>query len=285
MMSLLRRLSVTFILGFVLVTTTSAEYVTAPVVGGGTLSGKVSFKGAQPAPEKFEFSKFPQPQFCSQVDSDGKPGTGEGHRLRQDIKVKNGALADAVVYIVGIEQGKAFTGAETKIIADNCRFLVEGGPSKSVGVVFNAKKSGVKEPKVTVTNNDADPSDTKTVEGILHNPHGYDMQGKMSTTLFNKPVPKKGQSISEKVLKTWFKKDEAFMKVECDQHNYMNVWALPVDNPYYAIVKEDGTYSIDQVPPGKYDVKSFHPKLGFQTTQIEVKASVAVTANFEYAAK
>jgi len=285
MRSLTRILSATFILGFVSITSASADYVTAPVAGGGTLSGKISFKGAQPAPEQFDFSKFPQSKFCSQVDSDGKAGSGEGHRLRQDVKVKDGGLGDAVVYIVNIEQGKAFSAdAETKIVADNCRFLIEGGPSKSVGVVFNAKKSGVKDPKVSVTNKDADPSDPKTIEGILHNPHGYDMQGKMSTTLFNKPVPKKGQTISEKVLKTWFKKDEAFMKVECDQHNYMNVWALPVSNPYYAIVKEDGTYSIDQVPPGKYEVKSFHPKLGFQTAQIEVKAG-ATTANFEYAAK
>ncbi len=255
-----------------------AAYTEAPVADGGTLSGKVSFKGAQPAPEKFEFSKFPQPKFCSQVDSDGKPGSGDGHRLRQDVKVNKGGLADAVVYITNIEKGKALKMSMTQIQADNCRFLVQGGASKSVGVIFNDKTAG----GVAVLNVDADPSDPKTAAGVLHNPHGYTMVGVMSTTIFNKPLPTKGQTITEKVKPIWFKKADAFMKVECDQHNYMNAWALPVENPYYAVVNDDGTFSIDQIPAGKYEVKAFHPKLGFKVTQIEVAAKGKATANFEF---
>lgn len=279
-------LSTTFMMGVLLVGTAWAEpYETAPVANGGVLSGKVSFKGAQPAPEKFEFAKFPQPKFCSQAGSDSKPGTGEGYRLRQDVKVNNGALEDVVVYITNVTKGKAFAAANTKLKAETCQFLMEGGPSKSVGVVLNAKDSGAKDPTIEVTNTDADPSDPKTVEGVLHNPHGYEIQGKVSSTLFNKPVPKKGQTLPIKVEKRWFKKDGSFVKIECDQHNYMNVWALPVSSPYYAIVNADGTFSIDQIPPGKYDVQAFHPKLGFQTAQIDVAAGGKVAANFEFKAQ
>ncbi len=269
---------VAFIASVLSVGSAFAVYTTAPVTDGGTLSGKVAFKGAQPAPEKFEFSKFPQPKFCSKVDSDGTPGSGEGHRLRQDVKVKGGGLADAVVFITNIEKGKAMKGGDTQIFADNCRFLVQGGPSKSVGVIFNDKAIGA----VSVTNQDADPDDPKAVAGILHNPHGYSMVGVASVTLFNKPIPAKGGVITEKVKPIWFKKTDVFMKVECDQHNYMNVWALPVNNPYYAIVNDDGTFSIDQIPAGKYEVKAFHPKLGFQVAQIEVSAKGKATANFEF---
>ncbi len=278
-------LSVTVALSFLSVGFASAEsetYTTMAVSGGGTLTGKVSFKGAQPAPEKFEFAKFPQPNFCSKVGSDSEPGSGKGFRIRQDVKVTGGGLGDVVVYITDITKGKEFKQTETAITAENCQFLIQGGPSKAVGVVVNAKKSGVKDPIVKVTNMDADPSDPKTVEGVLHNPHGYDIKDKISATIFNKPVPKKGQSISEKVLKTWFKKDDSFLKVECDQHNYMNVWALPVSNPYYAVVNPDGTFNIDQIPAGTYEVKAFHPKLGFKSTKIEVKASAATTANFDF---
>ncbi len=260
---------------------TAFAYTEAPVTDGGTVSGKVSFKGAQPAPEKFEFAKFPQAKFCSQVDSDGKPGSGEGHRLRQDIKVNGGGLADAVVYITNIEKGKAMKVPHTQITADTCRFLIQGGPSKAVGVILNDKTSGA----VAVTNNDADPSEEKSAKGVLHNPHGYAIAGAVSTTLFNKPVPTKGQTITEKVKPIWFKKADAFMKVECDQHNYMNVWALPVENPYYAIVNDDGTFSIDQVPPGKYEVAAFHPKLGFKKMELEVPAKGKAAANFEFAPK
>lgn len=280
----LRQLGVTLVFGFLSVAAAGAaeKYTAGTVTNGGSLSGKVSFKGAQPAPEKFEFSKFPQPKFCSMADSDGKPGSGEGHRLRQDVKVaKDGGLSDAVVYITNITQGKAMNVPATQINAENCRFLVQGGPSKAVGVILNSKDTGA----VSVTNNDADTSSPETEKGVLHNPHGYSMAGKISTTLFNKPVPNKGQTITEKVKPIWFKKADSFMKVECDQHNFMNAWALPVDNPYYAIVKEDGTFSMDQVPPGTYEVKAFHPRLGFVASTVEVKAAADTKANFEFAGK
>ncbi len=278
MRSFTKSIAIASVSSFLFVAAASAAYTEAPVADGGTLSGKVSFKGAQPPPEKFPFSKFPQPKFCSQVDSDGTPGSGEGNRIRQDVKVNKGGLADAVVYITHIEKGKAMKMSVTEVQANNCRFLMQGGPSKSVSVIFNDKTAG----GVSIMNTDADPSDPKTAAGILHNPHGYAMVGAMSTTLFNKPIPTKGQGMKEMVKPIWFKKADAFMKIECDQHNFMNAWALPVENPYYAIVNDDGTFSIDQIPPGKYEVKAFHPKLGFKTAQIEVPAKGKTTANFEF---
>ncbi|MEK7748294.1 MAG: carboxypeptidase-like regulatory domain-containing protein [Nitrospirota bacterium] len=266
------------IVSFSFVTAASAAYTGGAVTDGSTLSGKVSFKGAQPPAEKFEFAKFPQAKFCSQVGSDGTAGSGTGNRLRQDVKVKGGGLSDAVVYITNIEKGKAMKPFITEIHAEKCQFLIQGGPSKSVGVIFNDKTAG----GITVTNQDADPSDPKTVAGILHNPHGYSMVGVMSTTIFNKPVPTKGASITEKVKPIWFKKPGAFMKVECDQHNYMNAWALPVENPYYSVVNDDGTFSLDQVPAGKYQITAFHPKLGLKTVEVDVPAKGKATANFDF---
>lgn len=250
-----------------------AEYTEAPVADGGSISGKVAFKGAQPPPATFAFSKFPQEKFCSQADSDGK-----GNRVRQDVKVKGGGLADAIVYIEKIEKGKAFKFGGTDVVADICRFLVQGGPSKSVGVVM--KKS-----ELRVTNNDADPSDPKAAAGVLHNPHGYEIKGATSVTLFNKPLPNKGQTVKEMIKPISFKKEDSFMKVECDQHNYMNVWFLPITNPYYVIVNDDGSFSIDDVPPGKYEIKAWHPILGFQKKEIEVAAKGKATVGFEFAAK
>ena len=62
MKSFLKPLSVTFISSLLFVGTAFAadeKYTEVVVSNGGTLSGKVSFKGAQPPPEKFEFAKFP----------------------------------------------------------------------------------------------------------------------------------------------------------------------------------------------------------------------------------
>ncbi|MCG3112872.1 MAG: hypothetical protein MCM46_13730 [Candidatus Manganitrophus sp. SB1] len=249
-----------------------ADYAEAPVSGGGSVSGKITFKGTPPPPEKFDLAKFPQAKFCSSVDSEGMT------RLRHDVKVKGGALADVVVYITNIEKGKPFKPEATKVVADQCRFLVEGGASKSVGVV-------VKKGEISFTNNDADPSEEKSKEGVLHNPHGYEIVGPKSSTTFNKPLPKKGQTITEKIKPINFKRDGSFLKVECDQHNYMNVWFRPIENPYYAIVGEDGTFTIGDVPPGKYKIEAFHPKLGFVEKEVEVAGGGKATADFEFAGK
>lgn len=258
----------------------AGKYAEGPVSGGGTIKGKISFKGSQPPPVEFKLGLFPQPEFCGKFDSEG------GLRKRQDVRVKDGGLGDVVVFIEKIEAGKPFKTIETKIIAQGCRFLVaEGqGPSRQITVVVNAKKTG-KKSIIKVLNMDADPSDPKNADGILHNPHGYDVKGFLTKTVFNKPVPRKGQEITIKVKKTWFKKSNSFMKIECDQHNYMNVWAIPVRNPYYAVVNDDGTYSIGDVPAGKYQLKAFHSKLGFQSMDITVAGGAEAAGNFEFAAK
>lgn len=245
-------------------------YDEAPVANGGTVSGKVTFKGAVPAPKTFELAKFPQPKYCGQVDSDGK-----GNRLLREVSVKDGALQDVVVAIEHVEKGKAFKFAGTDTHADKCRFLVQGGPSKFVGVVM-------KKAEFRVKNLDADPTDPKAATGVLHNPHLYEEAGSASSTIFNLPLPDLNGVINKPVI---LRKKESMLHVQCDQHNYMNAYYYPVDNPYYAIVGEDGSFSIDGVPPGEYEVHAWHPTLGVQEAKITVAAGGKVSQNFAFAAK
>lgn len=245
------------------------KYATAPVSNGGTVSGKISFKGAVPAPETFALAKFPNAGFCGKVDS--KDGT----RFVQRVNVKDGALGDVVVFIKGITSGKEFNFTEATAEADGCRFLVTGGPSTLTGVVVVKKN-------IKVTNNDADPTDPKAASGVLHNPHGYAIKGPKSSTMFNLPLPEKGQSINKKVI---IRQSGSYMMIECDQHNYMRAFFQPVDNPYYAVVGADGTFTIDQVPPGDYEIGAFHPTLGTQTAKITVGAGGKVTSDFSFSPK
>lgn len=69
--------------------------------------------------------------------------------------------------------------------------------------------------------------------------------------------------------------------LQCDQHIYEQVFFLQVENPYYAIVGSDGTYRIEQVPPGKYELIVWHPILGIQAKPIETGSDM-VRANFEF---
>jgi hypothetical protein len=248
-----------------------AEYAEAPVADGGMLMGKVTFKGAVPPPKTFVFDKFPNPKFCAQFESDGK-----GNRVIQEVKVgKENGLQDVVVYIEGIEKGKPFKFDGTDVKAEGCKFQVQGGPSTFAGVV-------VKKKEIRILNQDADPNDPKAVTGVLHNPHSYEVAGASNTTIFNLPLPEKGQTVKKPVT---LRKKESIFKVECDQHNYMQVFFQPVDNPYYAIVRVDGTFTISDIPAGTYEVYAWHPTLGKQEASITIPAKGQAKADFAFAAK
>lgn len=244
------------------------KYKEVPVSNGGTISGKINFKGTPPPPKEFDLAKFPQPDFCGQVDNDGK-----GHRLLHEVTVTGGLLGDVVVYIEEVEQGKPFKQEPTQVVANKCRFLVQQG-SDFVGVVIN-------KGELDVTNQDADPSDPKSADGVLHNPHGYEVLGPSSSTLFNKPLPTKGQTVKLDVKLRKAKKGSQ-MKMECDQHNFMNVHFIPVDNPYYAVIGKSGKYTIDQIPPGEYEVYAWHPILGKVEKKVKVVAGGTAAIDFDF---
>ncbi len=72
------------------------------------------------------------------------------------------------------------------------------------------------------------------------------------------------------------------MKVECDAHDFMHGFVFVAKNPYYAKVAEDGTFSIDNVPPGKYTIKAWHGTLKDQKSKIEVAAGGTANVDFTF---
>ena len=50
-------------------------------------------------------------------------------------------------------------------------------------------------------------------------------------------------------------------------------WIQVVDNPYYAITGEDGTFTLTDVPPGKYTLVAFQGYTGGVEIPLTVKAS------------
>ena len=255
------------------IATVAIAFLAAPMTSwaGGTVEGKVSFSGKPPAPKEFLFSKFPNPKFC--VKNENKDAKGE-KRLLHEVQVgKDGGLKNAVVAVTGINDEKfqaEFKGED--ITAKLCEFF------PYTGVVVPVQSS------FRVMNTDADPDDPKSVKGVLHNPHSFEVKGTSNTTIFNIGLPEKDKGL-DKPIKLRKAAEGSVFKLICDQHEFMQFWALPVTSPFYAVVGEDGKFEIKDVPAGKYKVVAWHPVLnkGVPIEQeIEVKDGAEAKTKFEF---
>lgn len=218
-----------------------AQGYTVTAAGAGSVSGKVAVKGAVPASKKFAITK--DNAVC-----------GSGEREVVEVNVKGGQLVGAVVYVMKIDAGKPW-GVADKALLDQkgCRFA----------------------PEVLVVRKDSDLT-IRNSDPVLHNIHTYEIIGSVRRTMFNVGQPDKGD------MKQPIKVRRAnAIKVECDAHDFMHAWAFAADNPYYAVTKDDGSFTIDGLPDGAYELKVWHPVLGEKSAQVTVKGST--TASFEFA--
>ncbi len=241
-----------------------SNYEEMPVSNGGSISGSVLFKGNVPAPILEDLSKGKNAEFCAT-----HPDTQEGRlRPRQKVLVQDGKLENAVVLIENINKGKAWSKETVNFDFRQCDIFPK------VTVIRKTPK-GVKEGLVQVTNQD---------ENTLHNPHGYSVKGANRRTLFNKPLPSKG-SVADvtKTLKRFKPKKDSHFFLQCDQHNYMEADARIVWNPYYTVSGKDGSFTLDNIPAGKYKVTAWHPYVGQVTQEITVAEGAKANANFELA--
>lgn len=249
-------------------------FVLAPLAsfaGGGTVTGKVTY-GGKPEQKEFLFSKFPNPKFCPK---NPHPELVQGEkRILPTIDVgKDGALKSAVVAVTDVED-KAFTDGYkgTDVIAEFCQFL------PFTGVVVNKKNFHVE-------NHDSDPDDPGPKgdfpgkKGVLHNPHSFEQLGPSSTTVFNIALAEKGSKLDKPVVLRKEKQGSMF-RLLCDQHEFMQSFFLPVSNPHYAVVKEDGTFEIKDVPAGKHKLIAWHPFAGKVEAEVDVPEGGSAKADF-----
>lgn len=224
----------------------AGKYKVVEVKDGGTITGKVTFTGDDPAPKVFAITK----------DQDT---CGTGNREIDFVKVKDGGLGDAVVYLSKVKEGKDFP-----------EDIQKGGVNQK-GCAF--------DPFIQVLKNKGEFVATNS-DPVSHNIHTYEIMGRAKKTIFNISQPDKGD-VTKKIK---LKRGDA-MKIECDQHDFMHGFAFVAKNPYYALVAEDGSYKIENVPAGKYKIKAWHGTLGTKKGKVEVAAGGEVTADFEFKGK
>ncbi|MDB4887709.1 MAG: hypothetical protein JWN79_3147 [Gemmatimonadetes bacterium] len=68
-------------------------------------------------------------------------------------------------------------------------------------------------------------------------------------------------------------------------HDWPRAFIAVFDHPYFAITKPDGSWSIDQVPPGTYTLAAWHERTGRSEQQVTVAANGALKVELKLEGK
>ena len=68
------------------------------------------------------------------------------------------------------------------------------------------------------------------------------------------------------------------LEITCDLHPWAKAWILVLDHPYFSTSEKSGAFAIDDVPPGTYLVKAWHPLLGVAEQSVTVSGGQATVA-------
>jgi plastocyanin len=217
-------------------------YEETKVTDGGTIEGKIVFRGTVPSPRKV----------IPTQDQEVCGGPRDEPRI---VLGPENTIQGAVVYLKGIEKGKSFEKSKKPPVVDNakCKFEPE----------LQVVPAGT---EILILNSDP----------VLHNTHGYLLtDSRRGRTVFNQALPQKGQQVKSTL------KSPGIVDVACDVHGWMQGWILVADNPYFALSEKNGTFAIKDIPPGKYTLATFQPFVGIRETPVTVEAKKTTSVNVE----
>lgn len=227
-----------------------AAYEVIDVSGGGSVTGKVSFSGELPADAVEQIAITKNPDVC-----------GTGNREVVWVDVKDGALRNTFVFLDKVDAGKDWDdpGEGYLINQEKCR--------------FNPWAQVVRPGEITIRNSD---------HGVLHNINTRELIGVekgrvVKKTMFNFGQPDPGDIVEQ--IKT---SRSPYIAINCEAHNFMFGFMMAPKHPYAVVVGEDGSFSIDNIPPGEYTLKAWHPRFGIQKATIVVPDSGSATADFTF---
>jgi len=109
----------------------------------------------------------------------------------------------------------------------------------------------------------------------LHNVHTY----RGPSTMFNQAqIP--GMAPLTKTLTD----GGQIIKFKCDVHPWMTGYVAVATNPFFAVSGDDGSFTIDKLPPGTYTVEAWHERLGTRTADVTVAEGQPAKLQLEFTA-
>jgi len=215
----------------------------------GKITGTVKLDGTPPHMKGIDMSKDP---YCSKYHAN------DPAHLELVVVGKDGGLQNVVLYL---SQGLSPEAANQK---------------SSAAPVFDQK--GCEYTPHVIAMNPGEEYKVTTSDQTAHNihPEPDPMTG-------NIPWNRSQPPGSPPIVQSW-KAEEIAIPVKCNIHPWMHGYHVVVKGPY-AVTDGNGSYTIQNVPPGSYTVTAWQETYGTQNQKVTVAAGQAATANFAFKAK
>jgi hypothetical protein len=213
----------------------------------GTITGKVAFNGTPPAPQPID------------MNADAACARGNPNAVVETVVVKDGKLQNVFIYIKDgtTSDNKKITGFAFPVPTEpvtldqhGCHYVPH-----VLGIQTNQK--------FLVIN--SDPTS-----------HNVNVQGN------NNPKWNNSQGPNAPPIEQKFVRTETLIPVKCNQHPWMKSYIGVLSHPFFAVSGPDGSFTLKDVPPGKYTVVAWHERYGEKTMEVNVAAKGSATADFSY---
>lgn len=206
---------------------------------GGSIAGMVKFSGTVPSPNTYKVNMGSNPEFCRTIADE------KGMISIPQVRISSThQIADVVVFLQEVERGKPMAKQNPVVAIDRCRF-----EPQVIGAIADQTLQFIMR----------DP--------ILHQLRGWEILEQGRLPLFH--LPDLGEGGEAQVpLNT---RRSSIVKLECDQHRFMQGWLLLTANPYVTVTDVHGTFQLKDVPAGTHTVGAWHPELGYQEARVTVR--------------
>lgn len=220
-----------------------APYRVVTVLNGGTVRGRVTGAGDPPRDTVARATR--DSAVCGAEIADGAAA------------VVDGKVGEAVVWLAGVRAGKALPAERRyELRHERCRFVPRVQAVLAGGTVnVHSLDRAVHETRFLRMAGGSDSS------SLLASAHTNDEAQVV-------PV--------DRLLR-----EPGLYEARCAVHPWSRGWLFAFDHPYYATTAADGSFTIDDVPPGRYTLVVWHERAGIERRDVTVDAGGEVTEEVE----
>jgi hypothetical protein len=213
----------------------------------GSITGMIMLDGAPPAPKTINMAGVPP---CA------KQHIGDKATTEDVMPGDGGTLQNVVVYLKGDFGAYSFDVPQTPAVLDQgaCQFHPH-----VLALMTN-------QPLQVVS---SDPTG-----------HNVNVMAKINAA-WNRTIAPRSQPFIQS-----FSHPEVPIPVKCNIHPWMKAYIAVLDSPYFAVTGKDGTFALQNVPPGTYTLTAWHESFGSTEQSITVgpHETKTVTLAFKSAA-